>query len=130
MQEIFDACRHLLILLWISSFFPCIYVYGSNLVAEQTDFEIRAFRLHQFEFAGKQYGSKSWRVLYEAVSLNNSAARKCVLVNWRELIDKDLETTISAAIGAVLVIIPNDLDTLSESNRQVKFLTLKKYNKT
>lgn len=120
MQEIFDAFRHVLVLLWVWSFFPCIF---SSLAAannnEKTELEFRAYRLQQYELAGKMYGSKSWRVLYETVSINGSALRKCLIVSWRDLIDKDLDSSLGAAIGAVLVIIPEDMNALMEAERRV-----------
>lgn len=119
MQELFDAFRHVLILLWAWAFLPCIF---SNLVAsEKTEIEFRAFRLQQYENAGKLYGSKSWKVLYEAVPFNKSALRKCVIVNWRDLIDKELESSIGAAVGAVLVIIPENVNALPETDQKVYF---------
>lgn len=127
MQEFFDACRHLLILMWIFVFFPTIYVYGTNLINEQTmpsstaDIEIRAFRLQQFEINGRHYGSKTWRVFYETVSLNSTTIRKCVVVKWRDLINQELETTVGAAIGALLIVIPSDLDALTDIEREVSF---------
>lgn len=117
MQELFDAFRHILILLWAWAFLPCIF---SNLAAlEKTEIEFRAFRLQQYENVGKMYGSKSWKIFYEAVSLNKSNFRKCVIVNWRDLIDKDLEKSISAAVGAILIIIPENLNTLSKNDQKV-----------
>lgn len=130
MQEIFDACRHLLILMWICCFFPTIYVYGSNLMMNEhsitpsttADIEIRAYRLQQYEFNGRDYGSKSWRIFYEAVSLNSTKIRKCVILKWRDLINRDVASSVGAAIGALLIVIPSDLDALTDMERQVSFL--------
>uniref|UniRef100_A0A915D332 BOS complex subunit NCLN n=1 Tax=Ditylenchus dipsaci TaxID=166011 RepID=A0A915D332_9BILA len=129
-EEFFDALRHIFILLWIGSFFPCILVHASNIVPDKSnEIEIRAFRLQQYEFAGKPYGSKSWKVLYEAVSLNGSTLRKCVLVSWRDLVNKELESTIGAAVGAVVVAIPEDLNALTENEKQAfQSLEQKFYN--
>ncbi|KAI1718858.1 peptidase family m28 domain-containing protein [Ditylenchus destructor] len=127
-EEFFDAFRHIFVFLWIWSFFPCIYVMGSSLVTDKsTEIEIRAFRLQQYEYAGKQIGSKNWRVTYEAVSLNGSALRKCMIVSWRDLIHRELETTIGAAVGAILVIIPEKLDSLVEKEIQEFQMVEKKF---
>lgn len=117
MQELFDAFRHILILLWAWAFLPCIF---SNLIqSEKTEIEFRAFRLQQYENVGKLYGSRSWKVLYEAVSFNKSILRKCVIVNWRDLVYEELESSIGAAVGAILVIIPNNVNTLSKADQKV-----------
>src|SRR4051794_17532174 len=104
-EEFFDALRHIFVAFWIWSFFPWLLISGSNLVvaadrsSSEQQIEIRAYRLQQYEYAGKQYGSKSWKVLYDAVSLNGSALRKCMVVSWRDLLNKkELEESIGAAV--------------------------------
>lgn len=116
-EEFFDALRHLFVVLWIWTFFPNILALGSQIASEKTEIQFKAFRLQQYEFSGKQYGSSSWKVLYETVSLNGSILRKCLVVNWWDLVNKELESTIGAAVGAVLVIIPEDLDSLTANER-------------
>lgn len=117
LEEFFDALRHLFVILWIWTFFPSILAFGSQIASEKTELHFKAFRLQQYEFSAKQYGSSSWKVLYETVSLNGSALRKCLVVDWWDLVNKELESTIGAAVGAVLVIIPEDLDSLTVNER-------------
>uniref|UniRef100_A0A914HUA2 FF domain-containing protein n=1 Tax=Globodera rostochiensis TaxID=31243 RepID=A0A914HUA2_GLORO len=50
--------------------FGCFEKYFCFVV--KLEIEIRAFRLQQFETAGKLYGSRSWKVLSEVVSVNES----------------------------------------------------------
>ena len=68
-DELLDAAlRNLFIFLWLCSFLPASLFasgvpnlnMGSGM--EKMEIEIRAFRLQQFETAGKMYGSKSWKV--------------------------------------------------------------------
>ena len=130
-DEWLDALRNLFFFLWLCSFMPSAIFAGSSGLGlgiggtEKMEFEIRAFRLQQFESAGKMHGSKAWKVLYEAVSLKESALRKCMVLKWRDLLASgvDFEDKFSGAIGAVLVVIPADAAALSEADRQA-FLTV------
>lgn len=63
-EELIDATlRNLFIFLWLCSLMPAgLLASAPNLVTEKMEIEIRAYRLQQYESAGKMYGSKSWKV--------------------------------------------------------------------
>lgn len=62
-------------------------------------------------------------VLYEAVSLDGNTLRRCVVVGWRELLGRDLQTLFDQAVGGVIIIIPADLDALSPAHRAVSIVS-------
>ncbi|KAI6229004.1 Nicalin [Aphelenchoides fujianensis] len=87
------------------------FLAGTVGSVESSEFEIafNAYRLRQYEAAGVSYGSRSYKFSYEAVALNQSALRRCLVVRWKDLVDRDISETVLASAGAVLVIIPSDL---------------------
>lgn len=54
-------------------------------------------------------GSKNYKFSFEAVSLNQSVLRRCLIVRWKELEGKDVSDVLSANAGAVLVVVPQNL---------------------
>ncbi|KAI3420399.1 hypothetical protein GPALN_003698 [Globodera pallida] len=124
-DELLDALRNIFVLLWFCVLFIGVFVSGANYGLEKLEIEIRAFRLQQFETAGKLYGSRSWKVLSEVVSVNESVLRKCAVVPWRELVGIDFEEKFSAPVGAVLFIIPSDFKKLSKADKEA-FLTVER----
>ncbi|KAK6016907.1 hypothetical protein OSTOST_17605, partial [Ostertagia ostertagi] len=91
-------------------------VSGSQL-GDKVELEFQAFRLQQYELNGNVIGSKHFRVQYEAVSLNSKALRRCVVVSWRDLTGRNLDELMETTVGALLIIIPSDLDALSPADK-------------
>ena len=84
--------------------------------------DFRAYRLRHYDFQGSQFGSRSSRVAWDAVSLTSigaEAIRKSVVVNWKQIVGKDIDSILGAPTGAVLIIIPSDVASLSESDKKV-----------
>lgn len=59
-------------------------------------------------------------MIYEAVSLDSNVLRRCLVVNWRDLLGRDLQALFSQAFGAVLIVLPANLDTLTPSTKAVR----------
>ncbi|KAH7728703.1 nicalin [Aphelenchoides avenae] len=116
-EDLLDALRNICVLVWILSVLPSSLA-SANYGIERVESELTAYRLQQYDLGGTAYGSRSFRVMYEAVSLNRSALRKCLVASWRDLSPSTLEDSISAAVGAVLVVIPSDFEKLSGSERE------------
>ncbi|KAK5985321.1 Nicalin [Trichostrongylus colubriformis] len=93
-----------------------LQVSGSQL-GDKVELEFQAFRLHQYELNGNVIGSKHFRVQYEAVSLNSKALRRCVVTSWRDLTGRHLDELLETTVGALLIIIPSDLDALSPADK-------------
>jgi len=60
--------------------------------------------------------------MYQAVDINESALRKCVVIKWWDLIGVDFEDKFSAVLGAVLIILPKDVNELTKQKYQVSFI--------
>ena len=60
-DEIIETLRYIIVFVVWSSF-SCILIARSTIATEKIEFEIKAFRLQQYEYAGKLFGSKSWKV--------------------------------------------------------------------
>jgi hypothetical protein len=80
-----------------------------NPVESEFEISFTAYRLRQYDQNGISHGSKNYKFSYEAVSLNQSALRRCLIVRWKDLKDKNLNELFSVNAGAVLVIVPPDL---------------------
>ncbi|VDK80500.1 unnamed protein product [Litomosoides sigmodontis] len=89
---------------------------GSHL-GDSVELEFKAYRLQQYDIVGTSHGSRSWQVIYEAVSLDSNVLRRCLLVNWHDLLGRDLQALFSQAFGAVLIVLPANLDTLTPSTK-------------
>lgn len=64
-DDLLDALRNIFVLLWFCTVFSGILVTGASYGQENgKEMEFRAYRLQQYEIAGKQtyYGSKAWKV--------------------------------------------------------------------
>ncbi|MFH4981745.1 hypothetical protein AB6A40_008454 [Gnathostoma spinigerum] len=116
-EEILEALRNpflfayaYILLTW------CVVVSGSHL-GDTVELEFKAYRLQQYDVIATSHGSRSWKVMFEAVSLDGNALRRCLVVSWRDLIGRDLNKVFSHAVGSVLIIIPADYRTLSVNDR-------------
>lgn len=117
-DEILEALRNSFVFVYISVLLSWYVVSGTHL-GDTVELELKAYRLQQYDVVGTPHGSRTWKVMYEAVSLEGSALRRCVLVNWRELLGRDLQSVFGQAVGAALIVIPADLDLLSQSDRML-----------
>uniref|UniRef100_A0A915K567 BOS complex subunit NCLN n=1 Tax=Romanomermis culicivorax TaxID=13658 RepID=A0A915K567_ROMCU len=80
--------------------------------------EFRAYRLQHFDLAGNLKGSRNWRVSFDATALNSSVLRRCLIVSWRHLLGVvKLHEILPPTLGAVLILIPGDLTSLSIEDR-------------
>ncbi|KAE9547730.1 hypothetical protein FO519_009057 [Halicephalobus sp. NKZ332] len=83
-----------------------------------TEIGFRAYRLRQFELGGSIHGPRSSKVSWDAVSLGSEFVRKAAILEWRDLVGKDVQNTLQAGMGAVLIIIPSELSVLNKEERQ------------
>ncbi|KAI6179455.1 Peptidase-M28 domain-containing protein [Aphelenchoides besseyi] len=103
----------------LEDYFPDFYILaiifcfiaGTVGSVESSEFEIafNAYRLRQYEAAGVSYGSRSYKFSFEAVSLNQSGLRRCLVVRWKDLVNRDISESIMTSAGAILVVVPADL---------------------
>uniref|UniRef100_A0AC35G6F9 Nicalin n=1 Tax=Panagrolaimus sp. PS1159 TaxID=55785 RepID=A0AC35G6F9_9BILA len=124
-EEWIDALRNFVIFAYIFTLVP----YSLARVADQgvvaAEVQFQAFRLRHYDFSGVQYGSSSSKVAFDAVSLGKDIVRKAVIVNWLDLVGKDIEKLLSAPAGAILVIIPKDVASLNAQQKKA-FLAVEK----
>lgn len=62
-------------------------------------------------------------MFYEAVNIKESALRKCMIASWKDLLSIDFDSKFSVPVGALLVIIPKNFETLSEHDKEVSSFT-------
>ncbi|XGW22707.1 hypothetical protein V3C99_005150 [Haemonchus contortus] len=117
MEELLEAIRNPFFIVYVSVLLSFCVVSGSQQLGDKVELEFQAFRLQQYELNGNVIGSKHFRVQYEAVSLNSKALRKCVVTSWRDLTSRHLDVLLETTVGALLIIIPSDLDALSPADK-------------
>uniref|UniRef100_A0A0K0CXR1 DUF4347 domain-containing protein n=1 Tax=Angiostrongylus cantonensis TaxID=6313 RepID=A0A0K0CXR1_ANGCA len=117
MEELLEAIRNPFLIVYATILLSFCVVHGCQQLGDKVEIEFQAFRLQQFELSGNVIGSKNFRFQYEAVSLNSSALRRCIVTSWRELIGYNVDELLANSIGAVLIIIPSDLDALSPTDK-------------
>jgi hypothetical protein len=128
-EEWMDALRNFVIFAYIFTLVPYSLASSAARVADQgvvaAEVQFQAFRLRHYDFSGVQYGSSSSKVAFDAVSLGKDIVRKAVIVNWLDLVGKDIEKLLSAPAGAILVIIPKDVASLNAQQKKA-FLAVEK----
>ncbi|CAI5439018.1 unnamed protein product [Caenorhabditis angaria] len=120
-EEILDFFRNPFVIFSMTFMLTFCVVNGSQQIGDVVEMEFHAYRLNQYEISGNIYGSKNYRVAYEAVSLNSRTLRRCMVTTWRELLTLDVDDMWQLSTGAVLIFIPSDIEKLSDVDRQ-KFL--------
>uniref|UniRef100_A0A1I7XHY7 BOS complex subunit NCLN n=1 Tax=Heterorhabditis bacteriophora TaxID=37862 RepID=A0A1I7XHY7_HETBA len=116
-DEILEAIRNPFLLVYISILLSFCMVNGSQQIGDAVELELVAYRLQQYEMYGNIFGSKNFKVQYEAVSLDSKALRRCVVTSWRDIANKELDSLLSTSVGALLIIVPSDLDALSPADK-------------
>ncbi|GMT00362.1 hypothetical protein PENTCL1PPCAC_22536 [Pristionchus entomophagus] len=115
-EDILDAFRTPLFFLCMSMLLSFCMVSGSQL-GDRVELEFQAYRLQQFEVSGSVVGSKSFRVIYEAVGIDANALRKSMVVSWRDLVNRDLDGLFKTAVGSMIIVLPSDFSALSPAER-------------
>jgi hypothetical protein len=82
---------------------------GSTTVESDFELAFSAYRLRQYEQNGIAYGSKNYKFSFEAVSLNQSVLRRCLIVRWKDLEGKNVADVLTSSAGAALIIVPENL---------------------
>ncbi|VDN50259.1 unnamed protein product [Dracunculus medinensis] len=118
MQDDFlETLRNSFFFIYISVLLSWCLVSGSLQFSNTVELEIKAYRLQQFDFISISRGSRAWKVMYDAVSLKSNALRRCLIVDWKDLLAVDLNSVLGHAVGGALIILPYNIDDLSSANR-------------
>uniref|UniRef100_A0A914YAW3 BOS complex subunit NCLN n=1 Tax=Panagrolaimus superbus TaxID=310955 RepID=A0A914YAW3_9BILA len=107
-EDWIDVLRNFVIFAYIFALIPWSLASSATKAATDqgviaAEVEFRAFRLRHYDFSGVQYGSTASKVAYDAVSLGSDVVRKALIVNWNDLVGKDIEKLLSAPTGAIIV---------------------------
>uniref|UniRef100_A0A914VSA6 BOS complex subunit NCLN n=1 Tax=Plectus sambesii TaxID=2011161 RepID=A0A914VSA6_9BILA len=117
-EDLVDAVRSPVILIYMFIVLPITLAVAP--LGDTVELDFHAYRLQHFDLQGTQYGSRGWRVMYEAAALDSKTLlRRCLVTLWRDLVNRDLSQTFDKTLGAALIIIPADLDALSGQDRQL-----------
>uniref|UniRef100_A0A915PEJ6 BOS complex subunit NCLN n=1 Tax=Setaria digitata TaxID=48799 RepID=A0A915PEJ6_9BILA len=122
LDEFLDELRSPIVFVYVSILLTWCVVSSTQL-GDSVELEFKAYRLQQYDIIGTPRGSRSWQVIYEAVSLDSNVLRRCLIVNWHDLLGRDLQTLFNQAFGAVLIVLPANLDTLTPSTKTGHFNT-------
>uniref|UniRef100_A0A1I7ZA51 BOS complex subunit NCLN n=1 Tax=Steinernema glaseri TaxID=37863 RepID=A0A1I7ZA51_9BILA len=117
-DEILDAIRNPSFLVYLSILLAVCSQLGAS---DNVELGFTAYRLQQFDMQSNQYGSRSSRVAYEAVSLNADTLRKSVIVHWTEMLQRNMADVFGKSVGAMVIVIPADLSAFSEENEFLRF---------
>ncbi|XP_033207085.1 nicalin [Belonocnema kinseyi] len=93
-----------------------IIISPANPVAASHEFPV--FRMHQYDLHGVPHGCRSAPISLEARSLAGwSTSRHCVVTSILD-IKPDMYKNIRVKAGALIIVLPEKMDTLSEEQRQ------------
>lgn len=108
--EIFDLMRYSLPY-YLTVLLPLIIILSPTDAA--TEFPV--YRLQHFDLQGIKYGSRSSLLNFEARSIDTRLpARKCVMLMINEFSSSRFRELINEGVAALLIIIPSDLDSVTE----------------
>ncbi|KAM3721861.1 Nicalin [Dirofilaria immitis] len=124
-DEFLDELRSPVVFIYMSILLTWC-VANSSQLGDSVELEFKAYRLQQYDIVGTPHGSRSWQVIYEAVSLDSNVLRCCLVVNWHDLLGRDLQALFNQAFGAVLIVLPANLDMLTPSTK-MKLASLEKH---
>jgi hypothetical protein len=118
-EDWIDVLRNIFIFAYIFALLPFNLVSAVSIdqATVAAEVEFRAYRLRHYDYSGTPFGSRSSRIAYDAVALGKDIVRKAVIVNWKQLIGKDVESLLGAPTGAVLVVIPKNVGDLSSEEK-------------
>ncbi|GMR53222.1 hypothetical protein PMAYCL1PPCAC_23417, partial [Pristionchus mayeri] len=116
-EDLLEAFRAPLFFVYMSMLLSFCMVSGAEL-GDRVELEFQAYRLQQYEVSGSIIGSKSFRILYEAVGIDANALRKSVVVSWRDLMNRDLDGLFKTAVGSMIIVLPADFADLSPAERK------------
>ncbi|VDK80269.1 unnamed protein product [Onchocerca ochengi] len=116
LDEFLDELRNPVVFIYMSMLLTWC-VTSSSQFGDSVELEFKAYRLQQYDIVGTSHGSRSWQVIYEAVSLDSNVLRRCLVVNWRDLLGRDLQVLFNQAFGAIIIVLPANLDTLTPSTK-------------
>lgn len=117
----FDVFRNVLTVAYIFALIPWSFVSATEKTLG-TEIGFRVYRLRQYEIGSISHGPKTSRIAWEAVTLGSDFVRKAAIVEWRHLIGKNVQETLYAGLGAVLITIPNNLSVISKEDKQVGYI--------
>uniref|UniRef100_A0A8R1HXY5 BOS complex subunit NCLN n=1 Tax=Caenorhabditis japonica TaxID=281687 RepID=A0A8R1HXY5_CAEJA len=117
-EEIIDFFRNPALVFYMTLMLTVCVVNGSQQAGEVVETEFHAYRIHQYEISGNMYGSKNYRVSYEAVSLGARAIRRTTVTTWREVLKSNVDDLWELSTGAVLIFIPDNIDELNDVDRK------------
>nr|CAG4646885.1 EOG090X02MW [Megafenestra aurita] len=81
--------------------------------------EFPVYRLQHFDLQGVKYGSRSSILNFEARSIDTRMpARKCVILMINEFSPSRFRELINEGVGALLIVIPSDLESLTEDMKE------------
>nr|CAG4642367.1 EOG090X02MW [Evadne anonyx] len=81
--------------------------------------EFPVYRLQHFDLQGVKYGSRSSALNFEARSIDTKLpARKCVMLVINEFSVSRFRELVNEGVGAILIIIPADLDSITEDLKE------------
>ncbi|XP_046436875.1 nicalin-like [Daphnia pulex] len=100
---------------YIAVLVPILFILSPAEAA--TEFPV--YRLQHFDLQGVKYGSRSSTLNFEARSVDTRLpARKCVILMINEFNPSRFRELINEGVGALLIIIPSDLESLSNDMRE------------
>jgi len=100
---------------YIAALLPILIILSPANAAH----EFPVYRLQHFDLQGVKYGSRSSVLNYEARSIDTKLpARKCIILMINEFSVSRFRELVNEGVGAILIIIPADLDSITEDLKE------------
>lgn len=115
-EDWLDIIRNYLFVLYIFLLVPLSIVNATD--KHVTEIGIRAYRLRHYELGIVTHGPRTSRVAWDAITIGSDIIRKTALVEWKQLITEDIQS-LQTSLGAMMVIIPKELNKLSSEDHKV-----------
>nr|CAG4634664.1 EOG090X02MW [Alona affinis] len=102
---------------YIAVLLPLVIILSPPTTNAAIDFPV--YRLQHFDLQGIKYGSRSSVLNFESRSIETrNPARKCIIMKVQEFSTGRFRELINEGIGALLIVLPSDLDSLSDELKE------------
>uniref|UniRef100_A0A0N4ZN81 BOS complex subunit NCLN n=1 Tax=Parastrongyloides trichosuri TaxID=131310 RepID=A0A0N4ZN81_PARTI len=118
-SNFFESLRNLICVALLTIFLKSPFIFAVQTIVNPFEFELNAYRLQQYDIGNIAIGSKSWKFQLNVASQLNDLLQKCGIVLWKDLLNSDIKNIFLQDNGALLIIIPRNLDRLSTSDKKL-----------
>ncbi|CEF66974.1 Nicalin [Strongyloides ratti] len=119
LDDFFDIMRDFISIICLLILFKPTFILPIQVLNNPQEYEITAYRLQQYDIGSYSTGSKSWKFQFDAILNIENLSQKCGVILWKDFMKTNFKNIISQSNGALLIIIPQNIDKLSSDDKKL-----------